>query len=207
MTEALKAGWKLTELDCVVSTDPETIIPGDLQTGVVEVPLLQGEVAVCVYDNQKLGTLSVDKVTDVVSSFAFPFTATGVTPTSFELIGGGTPQVYQDIPAGTEVSITEDVPTAAPDRWTLSSIKCDGSATPAEIVGATATVEIGAGEDVDCTFRDAKVPSATVQIVKSADPADGTEFDFTAEGADGGVMPADYSFSTRARRWYRGQDL
>ena len=195
VTEADKAGWKLIELDCVVSTDPATIVPGDLDTGEVSVDLLEGEVAVCVYENQKLGTLTVDKVTDVQSTFVFPFEATGVTPTQFDLTGGGAPQVFEDIPVGTEVSITEDVPTAAPDRWSLSSIECIGSATPAQIVGATATVQIGAGEDVGCTFKDAQVPSATVQIVKAADPADGTQFDFLAEGADGGVMPSDYSFS------------
>ena len=33
------------------------------------------------------------------------------------------------------------------------------------------------------------MPEATVEIVKAADPADGTSFDFTASGADGGVVP------------------
>ena len=56
VTEAAKAGWKLTELDCVVSTNPAAIIPGDLLTRSVSVPLVAGEIAVCVFENQKLGT-------------------------------------------------------------------------------------------------------------------------------------------------------
>ena len=188
VTELPKTGWRLTELDCVKSSDPSTPIPGDLGTGEVDITLLQGEVGVCVYENQKLGTLSVNKVTSVQSTTEFDFTATGVTPGSFSLTGGGAPQVYTGIAPGTEVVVTEDVPTDAPERWSLTDLVCDGAQTWSKnLAQAKATVTVGAGEDVDCSFTDTRVPDATVQIVKVADPADGTQFDFTASGADGGV--------------------
>ncbi|MFN8213812.1 MAG: hypothetical protein U0R27_09240 [Candidatus Nanopelagicales bacterium] len=197
VTELPKTGWRLTELDCVKSSDPSTPIPGDLGTGEVDITLLQGEVGVCVYENQKLGTLSVNKVTSVESpTTEFDFDATGVTPDFFSLTGGGAPQVYTGIAPGTEVVVTEDVPTDAPERWSLTDLVCDGAQTWSKnLAQAKATVTVGAGEDVDCTFTDTRVPDATVQIVKVADPADGTLFNFTASGADGGVDLPDQSFS------------
>ena len=195
VTEAAKDGWKLTEAQCFLSSDPGAGITGPGPHSVT-VKIKAGEVAACVFDNQKFGTLTIDKVTDVASATEFPFTATGVTPDTFSLTGGGAPQVYQDIPAGTEISITEQVPTDAPDRWELSSIACDGSQTVPVIQGETATIKVGAGEDVECTYSDAKVPAATVAIVKSADPADGTPFPFSAHGQDSGsVKPADETFN------------
>ena len=191
VTEMGKPGWQLTELDCVTNQNSSPIV-GDPQTGEVTVRLVAGEVAVCVFENQKLATLSVDKVTDVTSPQVFPFTASStpdpLTPASFSLTGGGAPRVYTDIPAGNKITITEQVPTAAPDRWRLTGIACDGTQNPQYDLGqGKAEFTIAAGEDVDCTYTDAKVLPATVQIVKQADPADGTEFDFTASGAKGGV--------------------
>ncbi len=196
VSEAGKPGWRLTELDCVKNTDPSDLQGGDLDTGGVTITLGEGEVGVCVFENQQLGTLSVDKVTDVASAREFDFTATGVTPGTFSLTGGGSPQVYAGIVAGTVITVTEDVPTAAPDRWSLSDITCDGTTGPAyDLATGEASFTMGAGEDVDCTYSDVKVPAATVQIVKAADPADGTQFAFAASGDDGGVSPADESFT------------
>jgi len=195
VTEAVKDGWELTDAQCFLSSNPGNPVSGPAPRSVT-VKIKAGEVAVCAFDNQKLGTLTIDKVTDVPSATEFPFTATGVTPDNFKLTGSGAPRVYQDIPADTEISITEQVPTDAPDRWELSRIQCDGSKTAPVINGATATVKVGAGEDVECTYSDAKVPAATVEIVKAADPADGTSFPFSAQGQDSGsVKPADETFN------------
>ncbi len=201
VTEALVAGWRIAELDCVVSTDPETIVDGDVNTGEVTVPVEQGEVAVCVYENQKLGSLSVNKITDVTSATEFDFTATsepaGITPGEFTLTGGGSPQVFQDIVPSTIVEISENVPTDAPDRWQLSNIECTGTDTPPTFPDAdTVSITVGAGEDVSCSFIDTKVPESTVQVIKVADPADGTVFGFTADapGDTAAVREADRAF-------------
>ncbi len=199
VTEAGQPGWEITELYCVNSADPSQPVYGDPDTGVTTITLLNKEVGVCVYTNSQLASLSVDKVTDSVSLQEFPFSAasvpSGILPATFPLTGGGTPQLFSDVSAGTKVTVTEDVPTATPPRWTLADIRCDGTAADPTYTADSATVQLGAGEDADCTFFDSQVPPATVQIVKAADPADGTEFGFTAQGAEGGVLAPDRTFT------------
>lgn len=201
VTEAATPGWEITELYCVNSTNPTQPVYGDPDTGVTTIALLDKEVGVCAYTNSQLASLAVDKVTDVASLQEFPFTAisqpAGILPATFTLIGGGTPQAFSGISAGTEITIKEDVPTATPPRWSLADIECDGTANSPSYAVDGASVTLGAGEDADCTFFNSQVPPATVQIVKAADPADGTEFNFTAAGADGGVLLADRSFTLK----------
>ncbi len=201
VTEAGQPGWEIAELYCVNSAHPSQPLYGDRDTGITTITLLDKEVGVCAYTNSQLASLSVDKVTDVASPQGFPFSATsrpaGILPATFSLVGGGTPQLFPDVSAGTEITVTEDVPTATPPRWSLAGIECDGTAADPTYAHDSATVTLGAGEDADCTFFDSQVPSATVQIVKAADPADGTEFNFTAAGADGGVLLADRSFTLK----------
>lgn len=79
-----------------------------------------------------------------------------------------------------EYTITE----AAPSGWILSSIVCtdpdDG--TSSDTSSAKATIDLDGGETVKCVFlnsqENAKVGSIT--IVKTADSANGTEFNFTS---------------------------
>lgn len=201
VTEAGTPGWEITELYCVNSSNPSQPLDGDRDTGVTTITLENGEVGVCVYTNSQLASLSVDKVTDVASAQEFPFTATsipaGIQPGTFPLIGGGTPQLFSGITAGTEITVTEDVPTATPPRWSLDDIECDGTVADPSYAVDGVSVTLGAGEDAECTFFDSQVPPATVQIVKAADPADATTFNFTASGADGGVLVPDRSFSLK----------
>ena len=137
----------------------------------------------------------------MASSQLFPFTAVGtpdaLTPASFSLTGGGAPQLYTDIPAGNAVTLTETVPTAAPNRWTLRDIECDGATSPTyNLNQAKADFTIAAGQDVDCTYTDTKVPTATVQIVKAARACRwyGVRL-HRLRVPDGGVLPADQAFT------------
>ena len=200
VTEAPKPGWDLVEADCVVGPTPNPPVGGDLGNRSATVTLANGDIGVCVFENQQRASLKVDKVTDVSSSQQFEFTASsvppGISPTAFSLLGGGTPQDFTNIGAGSQIEIQEDVPTSAPDRWSLSGIECDGVTSPVyNLNTGKADFTLPAGAEATCTYSDTKVPTATVQIVKVADPADGTQFDFTASGADGGVVPADQAFS------------
>ncbi len=200
VTEAAKAGWDLVEADCVVGPAPNPPGGGNPGKGSATVTLADAEIGVCVFENQQRASLTVDKITDVASAQEFEFTASsvpaGISPTTFPLVGGGAAQVFTDLKAGSVVALTEDVPTSAPDRWSLSDINCVGvTAAIYDVAAGEAEFTLPAGTEAGCTYTNTKVPSATVQIVKVADPADGTQFDFTASGADGGVVPADQSFS------------
>ena len=202
LTEELKQGWRIEDITCRVDSDPVVIIDGDPDTGVVTIPdLTAGEVAVCVYENQRLSSLTVTKATDS-GDFDFPFTVSGpgISPDPDEIVlRDGESKTYGGLIAenANTVTITESVPTTPPDRWVLSDIVCTDGSTP-DIGQGSVEVIIAAGVDVECTFVDSQVEPATVQVVKVADPADGTGFGFTAAGQDpGSVDPADASFTLR----------
>lgn len=198
VTEAGLAGWNRAFIGCSVSSDPNTEISGDRSSGAVTVPgLLPGEVAVCLYGNQEPGSLTVAKHTNTASQTQFNFAA-DQGPTAFTL-GDGDVQTFAGLEPGTTVEIAESVPSgpqAVPQRWTLVDITCVGAAAaPAiDLAAGRVAIEVGAGEDVTCTYSDARVPPATITVTKSASPAAGESFGFTASGDDGGVVPGDQSF-------------
>jgi Prealbumin-like fold domain len=200
VTESDKAGWDRVFIECADSGG--TLVDGNLGTGAVTLPLLKpGQVALCLFVNQERGSLTVVKHTNAQTSRQFAFTADGVAagPAPFTLTGGES-KVFADLAAGTQVTVTESVPSGdgeVPDRWVLSDLSCTGAADPAQIDkdAARTTVTVGAGEDVVCTYSDAKVPTASLSVIKQADPARGVAFDFTASGNHSGVLPDDRQFT------------
>ena len=184
----LPSRWNLTELDCVLSTDPETVFDGNLNSRSVDVTIAAGEVAVCVFANQKDAQVTINKVTDEASEQLFDFTAAidSGDPDPFSLAGGES-KSYTGIAPGASVAINETVPSVVP-RWQFQSVTCVGGESPS-YDDTFVQFTVSAGAEAECTYVNHKVPSASVQIVKSADPADGTSFDFSASGADGGVVP------------------
>ena len=197
--EAIPSGWVLRSLSCAVVTasGASSTVTGDTTTGSVDVALEPGGTGSCVYDNEELATLTVTKLANPDDGTVFDFSATGASPGSFQL-GNGDSQVFTGLAAGTTVQVTEDVPTDAPDRWTLVGITCTGNSNPVTRAPAdspTIGVTLAAGEDVTCTYSDARVQPALITVTKSASPPDGTAFGFTLSGDGGGVLPADASFA------------
>jgi hypothetical protein len=174
VTEAGLAGWNRSFIGCTVSSDPNTVIAGDLGNGTVTVPgLLPGEVAVCLYGNQQPGSLTVAKHTNTASQTQFTFAADR-DPTAFTL-GDGDVQTFAGLEPGTTVQVTESVPSgpqAVPERWTLVDITCVGAAASPviDLAAGRVAIEVGAGEDVTCTYSDAQVQPATITVTKSACP-------------------------------------
>jgi hypothetical protein len=202
VTETIPADWVLRSLDCTVVTasGATSSISGDTATGSVDVPLEPGDTGSCVYDNEQLGSLTVVKQASPADGTQFPFTAKSTAGTSIDEsfpLGNGARKAFTGLAAGTTVDITEAVPTNAPNRWSLVSITCTGNSVPTTRTPAdspTVGVTVAAGEDVTCTYSDAKVAPATVTVSKAASPADGTKFNFTVSGDQNGVLPADQSF-------------
>jgi hypothetical protein len=91
------------------------------------------------------GTIHIRKATSPASGTSFPFTET-ITPGNFSLADGGD-RVFSNVPAGT-YTITE----GALAGWSLTNVSCSGGDTTANEVARTATVRLGAGETVTCTF-------------------------------------------------------
>lgn len=108
---------------------------------------------------------------------------------SFTLVdgqgGAGNDSItFNDLDAGT-YSATELGP---PDGWTLEDVSCEveGDESETSISGATASIDLAAGEHVTCTFTNKKEPGppppelAAITIIKNAVPNDDQEFSYSS---------------------------
>lgn len=202
VTEAPQLDWTLKDVKCRVS-GPDGLraapVFGDTDTGAVQVTLEPGESGVCTFNNERKSTLTILKnvsvpVTDpAAKDQKFDFTATGVTPTDFSLQDYdkfGEKRVFDRIAAGTVVTVSEVLPAG----WNLSGIQCSAPQSQWSVAGGQLDITMGAGQDVTCAFNNAKNPpdKAMLEVVKLADPADGTPFGFDVQGS--GVDPIDEQF-------------
>jgi hypothetical protein len=104
----------------------------------------------------------------------------------FTLAGGGSQGFLRVAPdAGGAYTVTEDVPAG----WRLTRIACDdGDSTDASdkagVSEPTATIKVGAGEHVNCTFTNTR--NATIKVTKVVEGgAEGDQFAFDASSRFG----------------------
>ena len=131
----------------------------------------------CTYTNTERGTIVIEKVTDPTGGTGFDFTDDIANPNSFTLDDGQS-ETFLDVLPGT-YAVTETVPSG----WDLTDLVCVDPTGDSSDAGATATIELDPGETVTCTYTNTELGSIT--IIKDADPADGTDFQF-GFGAAGG---------------------
>ncbi|MCO5212612.1 MAG: hypothetical protein M9936_23185 [Caldilinea sp.] len=157
VSEAPTQGWDLTNAICSNGSNPASITVG------------AGEAVTCSFTNVKRGSITVVK-TSAGGDAAFPFTSTALGGFSLTTVGGTAQRTFDNLLAG-----TYDLAESTPAGWAQTGATCsDGSTLP--------TINLAAGEDVTCTFANAKQGSLTV--VKQATGADTTfTFDSTALGA------------------------
>ena len=91
-------------------------------------------------------------------------------------------ETFDDVAPGS-YAVTETGETG----WTLDSLVCVDPDNGSSTAGATATIDLDAGETVTCTFSNSR-DMGTVVIQKEADPEDDTEFNFTENIHGGGGM-------------------
>ena len=186
VTETDAAGWTLTDLSCTETNS------GTGSTATVD--LQAGDDVTCTFTNRKAAKLTVKKVTDPVSAAQdFAFTATGSGTSGFSL----------DTDSDATLSDTEvftfdgnqlgskSVTETATSGWSLTGVSCTKTNSGS---GATATVDIQAGDDVTCTFTNKQ--DATVQVVKDAQPDGAQDFAFTTSGLGAGFSLDDDSDAT-----------
>lgn len=160
ISETVPAGWTLSSIACSgAAVSIEGAASGgsgfDLGDNTVNITLTEGQAAACTFTNTKDGSIDVVKHT-VGGDGTFSFTGAK----SFDVTtSGGTGHnatAFGSVPPGT-YAITEVVPSA----WALSTIACsNGSAT--DVGTATASVVVGAGEHVTCTFTDTSKASIII---------------------------------------------
>jgi len=187
VSETPVAGYDVS-LSC---TDPDG---GSSTVGATAtIDLDPDESVTCTFTNTKTGTITIvkDAVPDDAQDFAFTTTG-GLTPAGFSLDddADGTlsdTQVFTDVSPG---SYTVSETAVAGYDVSLSCTDPDGGSSTA---GATATIDLDAGESVTCTFTNTK--AGTITIVKDTVPDDGQDFAFTTTG---GLTPAGFSLDDDA---------
>jgi hypothetical protein len=148
-TETVPSGWALTSISC---SDGDST--GNTGTATATFNVSAGEDVTCTFTNTKNGSVTIKKVM-VGGTGTFTFTG---SPSGTISTNNGT--LTQSVIPGT-YSATETVPTG----WVLTSIGCnDGDSTGNTVTGA-ATFNVGAGEDVTCTFTNTKNGSITIKKV------------------------------------------
>jgi hypothetical protein len=140
----------------------------------------------CTYTNRARGTIIVEKITDDGSG-AFGFTSGTLSPSSFTLTtsaagtGGKDSKTFSNLNPGT-YDVAETVPTG----WNLVSATCSDGSDPASI-------GLGGGETVTCTFHDAREKGA-IKITKTRKHAAATGGEGPHAGVTfkvtGGELPA-----------------
>jgi hypothetical protein len=145
----------------------------------------------CAFGNLELGEITIVKQTDPSDADGtFTFTHDITAPHIFSLTAGGR-EDFADVLSGT-YTVTETDPVAAFD---LTAIWCSDDDSGGEVGSGRATIRLGPGEHVTCTFTDTQRGGITVTkrlsvpvhlTVLIADWAfSGDLRDFTIDGAGG----------------------
>ena len=170
-------GWIDEDGDAERDPGETTFGPGDrsVQTGAVVVP----------------GSITIIKEANPESSQEFDFIAdSALNDGNFTLVDDGTSAntiVFEDLIDFRNYDVTEDVPPS----WILTSIVCDDPDEGTTTSGVTATIDLDEGENVVCTFYNAKVD---IDIQKTPDEQvvpTGSDVSFTIEVENTGEVDLD----------------
>jgi uncharacterized repeat protein (TIGR01451 family) len=192
LTEVPGEGYDGTNLICVDAN-------GSTDGLTATLALDPGETITCTYTNSEWGVLVVDKVTVPEGSdeeFEFEWAPEGETATDFTL-ADETDAYSTGAVAPGEYVVTETSDLA---DWSLVDLVCTdpaGDDTDPVVDGASATVHVGLGETVTCTFTNAqRGPLTFDKVVAGGSPVnngDGTwtiEYDLTVTSESN--IPEDY---------------
>nr|WP_129671859.1 choice-of-anchor Q domain-containing protein [Candidatus Chloroploca sp. Khr17] len=182
VTEEIEAGWRLVDLRC---DDGNSARPSSgstsTRTATIEVEL--GETVTCTFTNSEDDIIFVQKATRPAGGTGFNFTVGGDASTTFSLDDGGIQAL--DVVSGT-YTLTETNPSPA---YNLAEIDCtifgpgptDETPAPGNLATGSVDLTMSSGQAAFCLFTNDK--AGTITIVKDADPADDTQFDFEIVGS------------------------
>ncbi|MEM7033659.1 MAG: hypothetical protein AAF629_29190 [Chloroflexota bacterium] len=151
-TETLPSGWQLDSASCTGGNDT-----GTLTNQTLSVEVGQDEDVVCTFENSKLGSLTILKtvtVGDTSTEFDFKFDD-GNAEDNFKLKHNEL-RSYSNLSPG-DYDITEVVPAG----WDLNSVVCDTEAENYTAIEDGVTVNLPAGEEIECTFTNIRRPDLT----------------------------------------------
>ncbi len=139
-------------------------------------------------DLARFGTITIIKDTAPNSARDFSFTTTGTGLTGFSLDDDGdaalsNTKIFSDVTPGS-YSVIESAATG----YSLTGLNCVDPTTNSSVnlVNRTASINLGAGENITCTFTNTKIVP-TIEVTKTANPTSVPEtganvtFTFTVE--------------------------
>jgi len=162
VAETVPDGWDLTSAVC---SDGSPVNAISLQVG---------ENVTCTFSNTQRGSITVikDAVPDDAQDFAFTTTGDGLSGFSLDDDADGTlpnTTTFSNLAPGA-YTVTE----AVVDGWDLTVLACSDGTT--DLATRTASITLGAGENVTCTFTNTK--RGKIIVVKETDPASAQTFEF-----------------------------
>ena len=176
VTEQAAAGFDLSSLQCIDDLDNQThpeFVTVDLAARKAtnqksRTPTQGLTSATCSFNNTRQSSITVVKNTlggDATFQFSGPSsfaitTVGGTGPQSVPRRAAGNLHGFGDVRAG----------------WNRSSTVCTDPTGDTTVAGGTATIKLGAGEDVTCTYTDTKL--GAIQVSKHSLGGDAT-FSFT----------------------------
>jgi len=183
--ETSLAGWNLTNISCEGDQDGGSII--DLESQSVSIDLDDGEAIICTFTNTKDGQIKIVK--DATPDHEQDFEFTRDFGENFFLDDDADVTRSNQISFGVSPS-TYNVSEIVPSGWELSNSSCsDGSPVSA--------IDVGAGEQVICTFYNTKLGKIIVEKQTNPDQAEGV-FSFTGDLSgdisDDGTLENEVSF-------------
>ena len=186
----------VSSIECRGANGTGSVVATASGSGPLDVNVTESSDIVCVITNKRKATVTIVKDAQPNHEQDFSYTTSLGAGFTLDDDSGATgasntnenQKVFSGVSSFTNHTVTEGVVTG----WTLDSINCNAAAE-AQTSGQTVTIKVDPGDNITCTYVNRK--DASVTIVKDADPADGTNFDYSGSfGAfmldDGGPVDA-----------------
>ena len=149
VTEVAAAGTNLADYaattTCAKARSARTYGPG-------WVDVRSGDEIVCTIRNTRLGEVEIVKQTDPDETGGKSFAFSGFAG-AFSLADDGSRKITRVIPRDAAYDVTE----AKTSGYRLSDIDCNDGDSTASVATRTASIKVGAGEKVRCTFFNTKL--------------------------------------------------
>ena len=189
-------GWSLTGIECLSDTGGAggstftyggdgVFTVGDLEAGI---QLAAGDSVTCTFTNTKRGKITINK-TSIGGDGTFNYSSPTLGGFDITTTGGSGTKMFPNLLPGT-FEVTETGPS---NGFQFTSLSCDGGI--ATVVGATATIDLGPGDNVTCTYVNTLPKGGTeievTKLVNGKDIPKGTSFTFEIRTLDGAVLASD----------------
>jgi uncharacterized protein (DUF2141 family) len=173
----------LTSIECRNLNGTGSVVASGSTTS-TSVTVNDGDDIVCVITNTASSSLTIVKDAIPNSSQDFAFTTSGTGLSGFSLDDDNDPtlpnsKTFSNLLPG-QYSVTESATTG----WDFDNISCSQEST-VNVNGSTATITLGAGQNVTCTYTNRQ--RGHIVVHKVTQPAnDPTGFSITASSSTGG---------------------